>query len=138
MAHEFKHPKYYKETKIMAKYDNIDKAIYDAPNTKERIKLASEPDEFEVIELPSLIEAFEEWKKNNTGTFKDFLNDNPSKRKKLQLGGRVRLGEGGKGESSFEQLADDWLDGIRVIYVDGVKEEFSAYVKRMGGVYDID
>ena len=140
MAHEFKHPNYYKGIKTMAKYDNIDKEIYSAPNTKERIKLASEAgtDEFEIIELPSLIEAFEEWKKNNKGTFKDFLNDNPSKREKLKLGGRVRLGEGGKGESSFEQLADDWLDDIQVIYIDGKKEEFSDYVKRMGGFYDID
>ena len=125
--------------------NNIDKILPSQSDLSEKeklIKLASETgtDEFEVIELPSLIAAFEEWKKSNSGTFKDFLKDNPNKRKKLQLGGRVRLAEGssGKGESSFEQLADDWLDGIRVIYIDGVKEEFSDYVKRMGGVYDID
>ena len=32
----------------------------------------------------------------------------------------------------------DWYSSRRKSYVDGVKEEFSAYVKRMGGVYDID
>ena len=118
----------------------IDKTLALSPTVKEAIKVASETgaEEFE-LELPSLIEAFKEWKKNHSGTFKDFLNDNPSKRKKLQLGGRVKLADGsGKGESSFEQLADDWLDDIEVIYIDGKKEDFSSYIKRMGGVYDID
>lgn len=127
----------------MINKNSIDKKLparSDLSESDKLKKLASETgsDEFEVIELPSLIAAFEEWKKNNKGTFKDFLNDNPSKRKKLQLGGRVRLASGssGKGESSFEQLADDWLDNIQVIYIDGKKEEFSDYIKRMGGVFD--
>jgi len=117
----------------------IDKILDLGPTVKEAIKVASEmgAEEFE-LELPGLIKAFEEWKKYNKGTFSDFLNDTPSKRKKLKLGGRVKLADdSGKGESSFEQLADDWLDDIQIIYIDGKKEEFSDYIKRMGGVYDI-
>lgn len=42
----------------------IDRPIYNAPKTKDRIKLASESaiEEFE-LELPGLIKAWEEWQK---------------------------------------------------------------------------
>ena len=100
----------------MAKYDNIDKAIYDAPTTKERLKLASEPDEFEVIELPILIEQFEEWKKENEGSFNDFLNDS---------GKKQTFKEGGSTER-YQDLIDAFEKGIDVI----PGETLTQYVSR--------
>ena len=55
--------------------DLIDKPIYDAPKTRERIRLASEGpiEEFELHELPLLIKEFEQWQDNNPGgTWSDF------------------------------------------------------------------
>ena len=52
----------------------IDKPIYFAPKTLDQIKLASEsPGEEAELELNSLLKQFREWKKENKGTFKDFL-----------------------------------------------------------------
>jgi len=62
--------------------DLIDKPIYDAPKTRERIRLASEGpiEEFELHELPLLIKEFEQWQDNNPGgTWSDFY--------KIYLGG---------------------------------------------------
>ena len=37
-------------------------------------------------------------------------------------------------ENSLAQLYDDYMDGIQVIEIDGVKESFDDYQKRMGGI----
>ena len=78
-------------------------------------RLASESDEFEVIELPSLIEAYEEWKKTNKGGWKDFIKSNPQK-----------LSEGGSVEK-YEDLIDAYEKGIDVI----PDENLSQYIKRI-------
>ena len=64
---------------------------------------ASEPDEFETIELPSLIEAYEEWKKTNKGGWKEFLDSKPQK-----------LSEGGSVEK-YADLIDAYEKGIDVM-----------------------
>jgi len=60
----------------------IDKPIYDAPKTRDRIRLASEDpvEEFELFELPIIIKEFNDWQKQNpSGTWGDFY--------KIYLGG---------------------------------------------------
>ena len=55
----------------------IEKEIYSSkkPNLKETIRLASESAEEEAqMELDSLLLEFEEWQKENSGGWKDFLN----------------------------------------------------------------
>ena len=52
----------------------IEKEIYAAPSLKEDVKLASETAEEEAeLELQILLKQFEEWSKENSGGFKDFL-----------------------------------------------------------------
>ena len=84
------------------------------------------------LELDQLLQQFDEWKKDNKGGWRDFLKDNKDETKVK----RINLKDGGNGESSFAQLADDYEDDIQVIYIDGVKEDFGSYVKRMGGIKD--
>ena len=111
----------------------IDKSLYELPKGKKNKKklLASESGaEEEQMELDQLLKQFEEWKKENSGGWRDFLKS--SKDPKV-----VRLNSGGSvKENSYEQLIDDYNDGIRVIEIDGVKESLTHYIKRMGGVKD--
>ena len=111
----------------------IDKSLYELPKGKKNKKklLASESGAEEAqMELDQLLKQFEEWKKENSGGWRDFLKS--SKDPKV-----VRLNNGGSvKENSYEQLIDDYNDGIRVIEIDGVKESLTHYIKRMGGVKD--
>jgi hypothetical protein len=101
VAHEFKHPNYYKEIKKMP----IEKPLY-----------ASEPDEFEVIDLPSLLEGFSEWEKENPGgTWKEYIADKP-----------VKLSGGGSVED-YGELIDAYLKKIDVL--EG--ESLTEYVSRI-------
>jgi len=53
----------------------IDKPIYDAPKTRDRLRLASESaeEEFTTFELPIIIKEFDRWKlENPDGTWDDF------------------------------------------------------------------
>jgi len=95
----------------------IDKILESKGRSKKQktIRLASEPDEFEVIELPSLIEAYEEWKKTNKGGWKDFIKSKPQK-----------LSEGGSVEK-YEDLIDAFEKGIDVMS----DEKLSEYIKRI-------
>jgi|TARA_B110000971_G_C19966162_1_gene480320 hypothetical protein len=111
----------------------ISKEIYSAPSLKDDIKVASESAAEEAqLELDQLLQQFDEWKKDNKGGWRDFLKDNKDETKVK----RINLKDGGNGESSFAQLADDYEDDIQVVYIDGVKEDFGSYVKRMGGIKD--
>ena len=59
----------------------IEKEIYSSkkPNLKETIRLASESAEEEAqMELDSLLLEFEEWQKENSGGWKDFLKSHKS------------------------------------------------------------
>ena len=109
----------------------IDKTLYELPRAKKNKKklLASETGEEEAqMELDQLLLQFEEWKKDHTGGWRDFLKSNKNpKVVKLSNGGSVN-------ENSYEQLIDDYLDDIEVIEIDGIKESLTEYIKRMGGV----
>ena len=76
---------------------------------------ASEPDEFETIELPSLIEAYEEWKKTNKGGWKEFLDSKPQK-----------LSEGGSVEN-YADIIDAYEKGIDVM----PDESLTDYISRI-------
>ena len=89
--------------------------------------MALPSDLLSIIENSEDIKHFKEL--NWTGTFDDYLGQ-----RSVSPVRRIELKEGSKGESSFSQLADDYEDDIEVIYLDGVKEDFGSYVKRMGGV----
>lgn len=111
----------------------ISKPIEKAPTVKEDLLMASETAAEEAqLELDQLLQQFDEWKKDNKGGWRDFLKDNKDETKVK----RINLKDGGNGESSFAQLADDYEDDIQVVYIDGVKEDFGSYVKRMGGIKD--
>jgi len=108
----------------------VGKNIYDELTVKESVKMASESAAEEAqLELNQLIQHYEDWKKENKGGWRDFLKSRDEKKVK-----RINLKDGSKDESSFEQLADDYDDNIQVIYIDGKKEDFGSYIKRMGGV----
>jgi hypothetical protein len=110
---------------------SIDKSLYEAPDAKKnkKILLASESGEEEAdTELDQLIKQFEEWQKENSGGWKDFLKSSSDpKIIRLNSGGRVR-------ENSYAQLIDDYENNIQVIEIDGVRESLTNYIKRMGGV----
>ena len=99
MSFEFKHPSKYKKSNI-----NIDKAIVypDRELDKEGImKLASETgaEEFELDLQTGLLKEFEEWKKNNSGSFRDFLNTKDiisaiNTLRKKKAGGVYNIGSG--------------------------------------------
>ena len=108
----------------------ISKPIEKAPTVKEDLLMASETAAEEAqLELDQLLQQFEKWSETNTGGWKDFLKDTKDATKVK----RINLKDGGNRESSFAQLADDYEDDIQVVYIDGVKEDFGTYVKRMGG-----
>ena len=88
-------------------------------NMKEFIKLASEPDEFEVIEVPTLLMQYEDWKKDNSGkSYDDFLEDQGLLRKKLSNGGSAE---------DYADLIDVFEKGIDVIK----GETLTQYIKRI-------
>ena len=113
----------------------IDKSLYELPRAKKNKKklLASESGAEEAqMELDQLLQQFEDWKKENSGGWKDFIKTHNKDPKviKLKDGGAVN-------ENSYEQLIDDYDNNIEVIEIDGVKESLTNYIKRMGGVkYD--
>ena len=81
------------------------------------IRLASEPDEFEVLELPSLINEFENWLlENPQGTWSQFMGT--GKRAKLNSGGDVE---------SYADLIDAFEKGIDVM----PDENLTDYIKRI-------
>jgi hypothetical protein len=99
----------------------VDKPVYNAPTTKESLKLASESgiEEFE-LELPGLIKAWEEWRQDNPGgSFRDFLDDVPTPRRiKLEAGGDVE---------KYEDLIDAFEKGIDVM----PGEDLTKYIRRV-------
>jgi len=112
---EFKHPSKSKRTN-----NNIDKSIIypDKEMNKSGImKLASETgdEEFNLDLSTGLLEAFELWKKDNKGTFRDFLKD---KRQSYGTGGEVE---------SLADLFDAYEKGIDVM----PGEDISQYIKRI-------
>jgi len=97
----------------------IDKILESKGKSKNRktIRLASEPDEFEVIELPSLIMEFNEWLIDNPkGTWQQFKDS--ENRVDLELGGDVE---------KYEDLIDAYVKGIDVM----LDEKLSEYIKRI-------
>ena len=81
------------------------------------IRLASEPDEFEVLELPSLLMEFEDWLIDHpSGTWNQFMDT--GKRVKLEAGGDVE---------SYADLIDAFEKGIDVM----PDESLSQYIKRI-------
>jgi hypothetical protein len=114
----------------------ISKPIEQAPTVNDSLKVASETAAEEAeMELQQLLEQFDEWQKENLGGWKDFLKSNKDdikvKRITLEDGGPVDYSE-----NSYAQLLDDYSDNIQTIEIDGVKESFQSYVKRMGGIYN--
>tara|TARA_R110002051_G_scaffold207234_1_gene272724 strand:- start:114 stop:458 length:345 start_codon:yes stop_codon:yes gene_type:complete len=97
----------------------IDKILEGRGKSKKgkTIRLASEPDEFEVIELPSLIMEFNDWLIDNpSGTWKQFMSTDS----------RVKLDAGGDVES-YADLIDAFEKGIDVM----VDETLTDYIKRI-------
>ena len=81
------------------------------------IRLASEPDEFEVLELPSLLMEFDDWLIDHPkGTWDQFMDT--GKRVKLEAGGDVE---------SYADLIDAFEKGIDVM----PDESLSQYIKRI-------
>ena len=114
----------------------ISKPIEKAPTVNDSLKVASETAEEEAeMELQQLLEQFDEWQKNNSGGWKDFLKSNKDETKVK----RITLKSGGSVdylENKYAQLIDDYLANIRTIDIDGKKESLTDYIKRMGGVSD--
>ena len=97
----------------------IDKALVAHSKNKrgKTIRLASEPDEFEVIELPSLILEFNDWLIDHPkGSWQQFLIEKP----------RAKFDEGGDVES-YADLIDAYEKGIDVM----PDEKLSDYIKRI-------
>ena len=116
MAFEFKHPSKYKKSNI-----NIDKAIIYPERELDKkgiMQLASEtgPEEFELDLMTGLLEQFDERKKENAGSFRDFLNTKA----------RLELGSGGDVES-LADLYDAYERGIDVM----PGEDITSYIKRI-------
>ena len=82
------------------------------------MQLASEtgPEEFELDLMTGLLEQFDEWKKENAGSFRDFLNTKA----------RLELGSGGDVES-LADLYDAYERGIDVM----PGEDITSYIKRI-------
>ena len=100
-------------------FNLIDKKLDAIGSTRKgkTIRLASEPDEFEVIELPSLIMEFNDWLIDNpSGTWNQFLGT--ENRKNLGLGGDVE---------SYQDLIDAFEKGIDVM----ADETLTDYIKRI-------
>ena len=97
----------------------IDKKLDAIGSTRKgkTIRLASEPDEFEVIELPGLISEFEDWLLiHPKGTWSQFMD----------TGKRVKLNAGGDVES-YADLIDAFEKGIDVM----ADEKLTDYIKRI-------
>ena len=97
----------------------IDKILESKGTSKKgkTIRLASEPDEFEVIELPGLIHEFENWLLDNPkGTWNQFMDTDK----------RVKLNSGGDTES-YAHLIDAFEKGIDVM----PDENLTDYIKRI-------
>ena len=97
----------------------IDKRLEGKGKSKKQktIRLASEPDEFEVIELPSLIMDFNAWLIDNPkGTWQQFKDS--KKRVDLELGGDVE---------KYEDLIDAYVKGIDVM----PGETLTQYIRRV-------
>jgi len=102
--------------------NNIEKEMPgkgDLSEKKKLMKLASEPDEFEVIEVPTLLLQYEDWKKDNPGkSYDDFLEDQGLLRKFLSNGGSAE---------DYADLIDAFEKGIDVIK----GETLTQYIKRI-------
>ena len=100
----------------------IEKEIYAAPSLKEDVRLASESAEEEAeMELMMLLKQFDEWKKENKGGFKDFLDskdDNPVRSIKLANGGSVE---------DYADLIDAYNTKIDVLE----NETLTEYINRV-------
>ena len=97
----------------------IDKILESKGTSKKgkTIRLASEPDEFEVLELPGLINEFEDWLLDHpSGTWDEFMGTDS----------RVRLDAGGDVES-YADLIDAYVKGIDVM----ADETLTEYIKRV-------
>ena len=107
----------------------IDKSLYELPKKNKKMLFASESGAEEAeLDLQQLLQQFEEWKKDHTGGWRDFLKSNKDpKVKKLSKGGSAN-------DNSYAQLIDDYENNIQTIEIDGVKESLTSYIKRMGGV----
>ena len=100
----------------------VDKEIRQMPSLKDEIKRISESAEEEAqMELQMLLKQFEDWKKNNTGSFSDFMKDKsdpPVKEIKLANGGSVE---------DYADLIDAYTKGIDVL--EG--ESLTEYINRI-------
>lgn len=81
--------------------------------------VASEPDEFEVIEVQTIFNQYPDWKKKNPNkSYDDFLEENGLKRKKLSNGGSAE---------DYADLIDAYEKGVDVM--EG--ESLTQYIKRI-------
>ena len=101
----------------------IAKEIYSSPTLKEDIKVASESSQEEAqMELEQLLEQFKEWKRENSGGWKDFLN---SSRDEIKVK-RINLSAGGEVEK-YGDLVDAYVKKIDVL--EG--ESLTQYINRI-------
>ena len=100
----------------------IDKEIRQMPSLKDEIKRISETAEEEAeMELQILLKQFEDWKKDNKGSFSDFMKDKsdpPIKQIKLANGGSVE---------DYSDLIDANTKGIDVL----PDETLTQYINRI-------
>ena len=100
----------------------IDKEIRQMPSLKDEIKSISETAEEEAeMELQILLKQFEDWKKDNKGSFSDFMKDKsdpPIKQIKLANGGSVE---------DYSDLIDAYTKGIDVL----PDETLTQYINRI-------
>ena len=108
----------------------IRKDIYNDNTVKEDIKesrkkLASEPDEFEVIDLPILLQQYEkELEKNPDLKFRDFYYGKKNERKELKDGGVT----GDTLVEDYGDLIDAW---VRKIDLADPEESLTEYINRV-------
>ena len=92
------------------------------PSLKDEIKRISETAEEEAeMELQILLKQFEDWKKDNKGSFSDFMKDKsdpPIKQIKLANGGSVE---------DYSDLIDAYTKGIDVL----PDETLTQYINRI-------
>ena len=107
----------------------IDKSLYELPKKNKKMLFASESGAEEAeLDLQQLLQQFEEWKKDHTGGWRDFLKSNKDPKV-------IKRSKGGSAnDNSYAQLIDDYENNIQTIEIDGVKESLTNYIKRMGGV----
>lgn len=100
----------------------IDKEIRQMPSLKDEIKRISESAEEEAeMELQMLLKQFEDWKKDNKGSFNDFMKqkeDPPIRTIKLANGGSVE---------DYADLIDAYTKGIDVLE----NESLTEYINRI-------